>query len=192
MLGPPEEPADRTARTTMPLRRSTRVRIRPLTPSDGAAVDAVFAGLSPTSRRQRFLGPRDRLTPAMRRALLAVDGERHVALVAEAGPDRVPVGIARYVADGPGRAELAYEVVDAWHGRGVGTRLVRKLVRTARAAGVAELHGLVAADNHASLALLRRVLPQLRTTTTADGIAVQAWLVATPLTEADVLAGLAA
>jgi GNAT superfamily N-acetyltransferase len=119
--------------------------------------------MSPTSRHLRYLGAVDRITTSMRRALLDVDGDRHVLLIAEVGPRRSPraVGLARYVIDGPNRAELAYEVVDAWQGRGIGTRLLQRLVAVARERGVDVLHGSVLEDNHASLALLRRVLPQL-------------------------------
>ncbi len=170
------------------------VRVRPLTPADGDALLTVFAGLSPASRRARFLSPVDHLTEAMQRALLAVDDTRHVGLVAEArqGAGRTAVGLARYVVDGPGQAEIAYEVADAWQGRGIGTRLLRKLVATARRHGVERLHASIRPDNDASLALLRRLLPQLRVVDRGDELAVTAWLAEPPIELDDLLLDLAA
>jgi RimJ/RimL family protein N-acetyltransferase len=163
------------------------VRIRLATPDDGDEVDQVFAGMSATSRHMRFLGPVDRLTDSMRRALTDVDGDRHVLLIAEVGPRRSPraIGLARYVVDGPGRAEIAYEVVDHWQGRGLGTRLLERLVTTARERGVDTLHGSVLADNRASLALLRRVLPQLVLRGDTHIVEFSATLTAEPLTAED-------
>jgi RimJ/RimL family protein N-acetyltransferase len=141
-----------------------RIRIRPLASEEADVLDQVFAGMSPASRQARYLAPLTRLTPQVRAALSAVDGDRHVAFVAEVGrgTHRTPIGLARYVIDGLDRAEVAYEVVDAWQGRGIGDRLVATLVRTARERGIGELHATLAPDNDASLVLLRRHLPTLR------------------------------
>lgn len=169
------------------IRRRPAIRIRLATPDDGAAVEQVFAGMSQASRRLRYLVSIDRLTPSMKQALLDVDGDRHVLLVAEVGPrrSRRAVGLARYVVDGPGRAEIAYEVVDAWQGRGVGTRLLRRLVAVARERGLDVLHGSVLAENRASLALLHRVIPQLVVRQGVYEFEFSAALTPQPLTAAD-------
>ncbi|HSK60299.1 MAG TPA: GNAT family N-acetyltransferase [Actinomycetospora sp.] len=133
------------------------VVVRELGPGEEQVLDVVFAGLSDRSRYLRFHSPVPRLVPAVRRALAAVDGHRHVALVAVAG--RAPIGIARCIDLGSGRAELAVEVVDAWHGRGVGTLLLRALRDLAVAAGWRELSAEVLAENGAVRALLRTVFP---------------------------------
>lgn len=170
-----------------------RIRIRPLGPDEGTVLDEVFAGLSPASRLARYLAPLSDLTPRTRAALTAVDGDRHVAFVAEAGRGtrRSPVGLARYVADDRDRAEVAYEVVDAWQGRGVGDRLVATLVHTARRRGIAELHATVRLGNDASLALLSRHVPTLRLVQDGDLWAACGSLRADPLDAAELLADLA-
>jgi GNAT superfamily N-acetyltransferase len=94
------------------------------------------------------------LGPGKEQVLDAVDGRRHVALVAVA--DGEPIGIAQCIGLGSGRAEPAVEVVDAWHGRGVGTLLLRA---RAVAAGWRELSAEVLAENDAVRALLRKVFP---------------------------------
>jgi GNAT superfamily N-acetyltransferase len=136
----------------------------PLTRDDGAVLDAVFAGLSDRSRYLRFHAPTPRLTGAMRRALLDLDGRDRAGLVAEARHRRAwrPVGIARLARTGGCRAELAVEVVDAWQGRGVGRRLLGALGELADSLGYHELHGDVLPGNGAVVHLLQRVFPGAR------------------------------
>lgn len=136
------------------------MRIRQLRRDDGA-VDVVFAGLSERSRYLRFHGPTPRLTGAVRRELLDVDGRSRVGLVAEvpAGRGTRVVGIARLVAVAADRAELAVAVVDAWQGRGVGRRLLTALGELARELGYRELHGVALRENAHVVGLLRSVFP---------------------------------
>jgi GNAT superfamily N-acetyltransferase len=172
--------------------RTRRVRIRRYELGDEDVVETVFAGMSPASRRLRYLTCLEELSPRALTALRAVDGDRHVAVVAEIGRGRSrhPIGLARYVVDGPGRAELAYELVDGWQGRGVGTRLVGALVEEARVQGLEELHATVLPENDASLAVLRRHLPTLRVEPVAGLLEVSAVLAGGAIRTADVLADL--
>jgi hypothetical protein len=91
-----------------------------------------------------------------------VDGIDHVALIlmAEVGDDLVPAGIARCVryADQPEAADVAVTVKDDWQGRGVATVLLDVLMEE-RPEGVTHLLTEVAADNPASLAMLRQLGP---------------------------------
>ena len=139
------------------------VRVRPLRRDEGAPLDAVSAGLSPESRYLRFHSPVHRLTTPLRRALLDVDGCRHVALVAES-PRGEAVGIARLVRDARQKeqAEVAFEVVDAWQGRGVGRLLLTALVEEAARIGVSRVHARVLTGNANALALVRAVFPVVR------------------------------
>jgi protein lysine acetyltransferase len=86
-----------------------------------------------------------------------VDGERHLALVAQDG--ETAVGIARWVRDtvDPTAAEIAFAVVDRAQRGGIGSLLVAELRRRARRAGLARLRGLVSCGNEPALALLRRL-----------------------------------
>jgi RimJ/RimL family protein N-acetyltransferase len=172
--------------------RTRRVRIRRYELGDEDVVETIFAGMSPASRRLRYLTCLEELSPRALTALRAVDGDRHVAVVAEIGRGRSrhPIGLARYVVDGPGRAELAYELVDGWQGRGVGTRLVGALVEEARVQGLEELHATVLPENDASLAVLRRHLPTLRVEPVAGLLEVSAVLAGGAIRTADVLADL--
>lgn len=140
---------------------STTIRLRPLRHGETGPVDAVFDGMSSHSRHLRFHGPRPRLTDAMRRMLTDVDGRRHVALVAEAvdGGTVTPIGIGRLIATDDGTAEVAFSVVDAWHGRGVGRRLLTALRHRAVDLGHTRLRAYVMVGNLAASRLLWSVLP---------------------------------
>lgn len=129
--------------------------LRPLLRGEHHVLDHVFGGLSPRSRRQRFLVPMPRLPGAARRSLADVDGTRHVAWVALVGER--PVGIARYIRTGAGAAEVAFEVVDDHQGRGIGSALLDALATVALADGVATLEASVEPDNHPSIRLLTRI-----------------------------------
>lgn len=137
------------------------IRLRPLRRGETEPVDAVFAGMSAHSRHLRFHGPRPRLTDAMRRALTDVDGRRHVALVAEVtdGDTVAAVGIGRVVALEDGVAEVAFAVVDAWHGHGIGRRLLTALRHRAIDLGYDALVAYVMVENLAAMRLLIAVLP---------------------------------
>lgn len=137
------------------------MRLRELGPGEVDVLQTVFDGLSTTSRYLRFHGPMPTLTRMARDRLAAVDGQAHVAFAAFAG-DR-PVGIARLVGVGDGVAELAVEVVDAWHRRGVGTRLVRAVVSKGRAVGYRQIAADVLVENRAVQALFLRVFDSVRT-----------------------------
>ncbi len=138
------------------------VDLRELGPDDGQVLDRVFAGLSDESRYLRYLAPMPVLPPTSRRILTAVDGTRHQAVGAFVRGE--PIGIARLIALDSGRAELALEVVDAWQGRGVGTQLGRWVADRAVQLGYTELVAETAGENRGAHALLRKLVPDLRTT----------------------------
>lgn len=146
------------------LRARQKIRIRQLETGETATIDAVFAGLSPTSRRHRFHGPVDTLSERSRALLADVDGADHVALVAE---ERhvgrwTPIGIARFVRVSEAAAEASIAVVDAAQRRGVARRLLTELAQVAAAAGLERLIGQIEPGNDAALGLLRSVLPDAR------------------------------
>ena len=133
--------------------------MRPLRNGDADTVAAVFDRLGERSRRARFHGPKPRLTESDLKQLASIDANRH-ALVAYVAGDARPVAIARLVRDGDS-AEIAFEVADELQWRGIGTALTGELIADARAAGIKEITALVASDNPAALALLRRILDAL-------------------------------
>jgi RimJ/RimL family protein N-acetyltransferase len=158
--------------TEVRLDEGTRAFIWPLLSIDRDALNAGYESLSPESRRSRFLSGVPHLTDAMLDHLVdEVDGVDHVALafvVLDEDNVGTPVAVARMIRyeDHPADADLAVTVLDAWQGRGVATALLAELVRE-RPVGVNRVVTTVAADNEASLAMLRRLG---RTTTTPAGV----------------------
>ena len=101
----------------------------------------------------------------MTAALTDVDGHHHVAWVAALGGR--PVGIARYLLDDAGVAEVAFEVVDAYHGAGIGTALVDAVTTVAAARGVRRVRASVLPSNRPSRTLVARLGVRL---VPADGL----------------------
>jgi RimJ/RimL family protein N-acetyltransferase len=136
------------------LRDGSRVRIRPIEPSDRAALAAGFARLSPESRFRRFLSPKKELSERDLDELTQVDHHDREALVAlEAATDE-GLAVARFVRTGADRAEPAVAVADDWQGRGLGTLLVDALAERAHAEGIRTFTATVLATNARAIALL--------------------------------------
>ena len=137
------------------------VTIRPLDRGDRHAVSAVFDGLSDRSRRLRFLSPTPSLTGRQLELLVDVGCCGREAVVATERESGRAIGIAHYVRDDaePQIAEVAFAVVDAWQGQGIGSQLARRLADAARADGITRFRASIDAENRASLALLRRLGP---------------------------------
>lgn len=158
---------------TVRLRDGTEALIWPLLPTDREALSEQYEHLSADSRFHRFLGAVPHLTEELLDHLVDdVDGVDHVAFVLFALPENepeVPAGIARIVRypDQPTAADVAVTVADEWQGRGVATALLQALMRH-RPVGVTQIVTEVAADNAASLAMLRR-LGDLRATSSGHG-----------------------
>jgi len=143
--------------TRIELRDSTPIVVRPIAPEDKTLLLEAFERLSDESRRRRYLTPATELTPEDLVYLTAVDHRRHEAVIALDEDGRC-VGVARYV-QVPGErriAEIAAEVVDDWHGRGVATALLGDLSRRALENGITQFRAYVSSDNRVVLDALER------------------------------------
>jgi ribosomal protein S18 acetylase RimI-like enzyme len=148
--------------TEVVLRDGSSAWIWPLLPQDRDALREAFARMDPKSRYDRFLAAVPYLSNKMLRDLVdAADGVDHVALVmvglAEDGTD-IPAAVGhiiRYSRD-PDAADVAVTVAEEFRGRGAASALLAALV-AARPEGVTRIETEVAADNIASLRMLRRL-----------------------------------
>ena len=129
--------------------------LRPLHHGERKPVLDVFAGLSERSRRLRFLGSKPRLLERDVDWLVDVGCCGREAVVAIDQESGRTVGLARFVrdADAP-EAEIAFEVVDDWQGRGLGRRLVSELRELALSQGILRFRALIAHGNQAAFALV--------------------------------------
>jgi RimJ/RimL family protein N-acetyltransferase len=141
------EPANYSAFET--LRDGRPVEIRALRPDDRADFLAAVGRSSAVSLYRRFFAVRRDFTESEIGGFLNVDFVDHVALVAVVDERGRPViaGGARYVVVEPGRAEVAFTVVDQYQGQGLGAALMHHLAAIAQAAGLKELIAEVLPDN---------------------------------------------
>lgn len=135
------------------LRDGTPVEVRALRHEDEADMLAAVEKTSPQSLQRRFFVMKRHFSEKERAFFMDVDFKNHVAIVAVADDAgrKVIVGGGRYIVFEPGRAEMAFVVIDAWQGRGIGSLLMRHLVKLAGAGGVNELTAEVLPENAAML-----------------------------------------
>ena len=159
---------------TLPLRGGGEYTIRPIHPDDAHMLKKLVNELSPQSRYFRFVSSMAELPPAMLARFTLIDYDREMALVAivkerVAGPDgeitetaRL-VGVSRYVTNpDQSSCEFALVVADDFNGKGLGSRLMESIMDVARDKGLAEIEGLVLANNTGMLKLMRSLGYQVK------------------------------
>src|SRR5258706_11879763 len=131
----------------------SQIDIRALRPVDEADMLAAVGKASAQSLQRRFFVTKRHFSDSERVFFMDIDFKNHVAIVAiaeEAGR-KVIVGGGRYIVFEPGRAEMAFVVIDTWQGRGVGSVLMRHLVKIASDAGLQQLMAEVLPGNAAMI-----------------------------------------
>ena len=117
------------------LRDGGTVRVRPVLASDADALRGLLTRLSDDSRYLRFFTGGANLSRAAT-GMTGLDASEGRGLVAVTGePERI-VAHAGYMRESAGRAEVAFEVADEWHGRGIATVLLSHLCELASADGI--------------------------------------------------------
>ena len=130
------------------------VHVRPIRPQDGPALDRFHARLSERSVYFRYFSPHPRLSEQELTALTHVDYVTRMALVAVLGDEII--GVVRYEGEpGGDRAEVAFTVDDAHHGRGIATVLLEHLAAAARENGIREFTAVTLVENQAMLGVFR-------------------------------------
>ena len=140
------------------LRNGQRVEIRALRPSDRSALEAAVDRTSPLSLYRRFFAVRTVFTEEQASYFVDVDFKKHVALVAVVDEGTGPsiAGGGRYVLVESDKAEIAFMIVDAYQGRGIGRMLLRHLVTIAKDAGIRQFVAEVLPENTPMLKLFEK------------------------------------
>jgi acetate---CoA ligase (ADP-forming) len=146
------------------LRDGGSIHVRAIRPDDKARLLDHFNRLSARSVYFRFFRVKKRLGDDELKQFTDLDFDGNVGLVATLrrdGEEEI-VGVGRYSrlpstgAEPPGepsRAEVAFAVADAHHGRGVASVLLEHLAEIARAAGIEEFEADVLGENNQMLAV---------------------------------------
>jgi len=131
----------------------SQIEIRALRREDEADMLAAVGKASAQSLQRRFFAMKRHFSDKERAFFMDIDFKNHVALIAlaEEANRKVIVGGGRYIVFEPGRAEMAFVVVDTWQGRGIGSILMRHLVNIANDSGLQELTAEILSENAAML-----------------------------------------
>jgi RimJ/RimL family protein N-acetyltransferase len=103
------------------------------------------------SLRRRFFVTKRAFSDKEKAFFMNADFVNHVALVAEIDENgrHTIIGGGRYIVTNPAEAEIAFVVIDAYQGQGIGTLLMRHLAVIARTRGLKELIADVLPENAA-------------------------------------------
>ncbi|NHT17658.1 GNAT family N-acetyltransferase [Cellulomonas sp. IC4_254] len=154
--GAPDEAADypESWEADVVLRDGSTTHVRPIRPEDADALQAFHVGQSEASIVFRFFAPLERLGDRDLARFTRVDHRDRVALVAVTADDAI-IGVARYDKVGPDEAEVAFNIADAHHGRGLGSVLLEHLAAAARERGIRRFTADVLPQNGRMIAVFR-------------------------------------
>ncbi|MTI63622.1 MAG: bifunctional acetate--CoA ligase family protein/GNAT family N-acetyltransferase [Methylophaga sp.] len=128
----------------------SNITIRPIRPEDAMIEQAFFRKLSAESRYFRFMQRLNELTQDMLIRFTQLDYSRELALIAvtDIDDEEVEVGVARYTMNPDGKScEFALVVADEWQHRGIGSRLMKALIASARQQGFEQINGEILSSN---------------------------------------------
>jgi acetyltransferase len=154
-----------------PMKGGGLYTIRPIQPDDADMLQAFVRGLSQESRYFRFASTLQELPARMLARYTLIDYDREMALVAvvkDRKPDPEPeadgafieseriIGVSRYITN-PDQTTCEFSLVvgDDFKGQGLGSRLMLSIADFARSKGLAQIEGLVLANNPNMLRLMR-------------------------------------
>ena len=137
------------------LRDGGTAHLRPIRPDDGAALQAFHLGQSSRSTYFRFFAPLERLPAVELERFTHVDHRDRVALVAiaEEDDDERIIAVGRFDRTEAATAEVAFNVADRHHGRGLGSVLLEHLAAAARERGIDRFTAEVLPNNAKMLAV---------------------------------------
>ncbi|GAB3116357.1 bifunctional GNAT family N-acetyltransferase/acetate--CoA ligase family protein [Janibacter alkaliphilus] len=141
----------RLAEADVVLRDGTVCRLRPIKPSDAEAIHRFHAGQSDESIYLRFFAPMRQLSARDVERFTHVDYRDRMALVATIRGEII--GIGRYDRVTPDSAEVAFNISDHYHGKGIGSVLLEHLAAIAQERGITQFVAEVLPQNRKMLSV---------------------------------------
>lgn len=134
------------------------IEIRALKPEDTPQLLAALPRTTDRSLYRRFFGVKRYFSDQEIDRFVNLDFVNDVAIVAIVQEDGKPtiIGGVRYAVITPGRAEVAFSIIDDYQGRGIGSALFRHLTGLARKAGLQEFVAEVLPENIPMLKVFQR------------------------------------
>lgn len=142
------------------LSNGTNITIRPIRPEDADLEKDFVHRLSERTKYFRFMQSLQELTPEMIVRFTQIDYDREIAFVAVSDDENLPneLGVGRYMANPDGHSvEFALVVSDDCQGLGIGTRIMKTLLQTAKNKGISFFEGEVLAINKPMLSLMKKL-----------------------------------
>lgn len=144
------------AGVTLTTRGGLVLKLRPVSAADAGIVAALFARLSPTDLRFRFLSGQSRVSDDQLAMMIAVDHRHSEHLLAFDDPGGELVASLMLVADEHmENAEVAIAVAPDFKGRGIGWTLLKHAAELARERGVRRLRSIESRANHQAIEVER-------------------------------------
>ena len=128
----------------------TDVLFRPIGPEDEPAGREMLTNLSEKPLKESLFHAINQASREMRGRLSTIDYEREAAIIAEIreGGSRKMIGIGSLTIEPiPVKAEFDVVVLDAFQGKGLGSRLIDAVIDLGRDRGVREIYSLIMSDN---------------------------------------------
>jgi len=153
------------------LKNNTKIVVRPSKASDVTELQNLFYKLPPQDVYTRFFRSLKSLPVSEAEHLCNVDYEHEMAFVATTGKrekEKV-IGSSFYVVNpSTNMADVAYMILNEWHGLGLGTILQQRMVEYAKSKGLKGFTADILAENTAMLKLAKKCGKV--TTTLSEGV----------------------
>ena len=141
------------------LKDGTQINFRPIHPTDEPRMRDLFYKLSEATIYYRFMSHQKRVSRHQIQEFVYIDHRNDVTIVGtlpEAHGEEIMAVGSYYLDQKSNRAEVAFVVSDQWQNRGIGSYLLKHLMRIARRNGIRGFTADVLSDNKPMISVLNK------------------------------------